>query len=65
MSVSAGEQVSVPEPPVSSYLQDRNSYLVVVCAEVFKVTETDVRQAHHDGDDQHHEGEHGSRGRKP
>lgn len=51
--------------PISSYLQYRNSYLVVVRAEVFKVTEANVRQADHDGDDENHEGEHRQWRQKP
>lgn len=37
------------------------SYLVVVSAEVLEVSEADVRQTDHNGDDQHHEREHGGR----
>ncbi len=62
VSVSALGQVDCT---VSSYLQDSNLYLVVVCAEVLEVTEAHVRQADHDGDDEHHEGKHGRRGQKP
>lgn len=36
-------------------------YLVVVSAEILEVSEADVRQTDHDGDDQHHQSEHGSR----
>lgn len=36
-------------------------YLVVVSAEVLEVSEADVRQADHNGDDQHHQREHGGR----
>ncbi len=73
VSVSALGQVTVylsyPCRPVdwtvSSYLQYCNPYLVVVRAEVLEVTEAHVRQADHDGDDEHHEGKHGRRGQKP
>lgn len=73
VSVSAIGQVTVylsyPCRPVdctvSSYLHYRNSYLVVVRAEILEVAEAHVRQADHDGDDEHHEGKHGRRGQKP
>lgn len=52
-------------PPGGLYLQHCNPYLVVVRAEVLEVTEADVRQADHDGDDEHHEGKHGRRSQEP
>lgn len=36
-------------------------HLVVVSTQVLEVSEADVRQADHDGDDQHHKSEHGGR----
>lgn len=36
-------------------------YLVVVSAEVLEVTEADVGQTDHDGDDEDHKSEHGGR----
>lgn len=40
-------------------------YLVVVGAEVLEVAKADVGQTHHDGDDQHHQGEQRGRRLKP
>lgn len=36
-------------------------HLVVVSTQVLEVSEADVRQADHDGDDQYHQSEHGGR----
>lgn len=36
-------------------------YLVVMSAEILEVSKADVRQTDHDGDDQHHQSEHGGR----
>lgn len=36
-------------------------YLVVVSAEILEVSETNVGQTDNDGDDQHHQSEHGGR----
>lgn len=47
---------------LSSSLSESQRYLVVVGAEVLEVAEADVGQTHHDGDDQHHQGE--QRGRR-